>query len=72
MNGYRVAQCKGGEERPCIRIHWRNPKSGDENIYVKKVKFIGPAEIVQGTFDPQQPNKPFIWIETDGPIEYEK
>lgn len=67
VNGYRVRQCKGGEETPCIRI-----TKGKETWYVKSVKFLGETIIKQTTFDPDDPNKPFIFIETDGPIEWEK
>ena len=67
VNGFRVRQCKSGEEVPCIRI-----KKGNEIWYVKSIKFLGETVIKQTEFDPDQPNKPFIWIETDGPIEYER
>lgn len=67
VNGYRVRQCKEGEDKPCIRI------TKDKEIwYANKVKILGPSEIIQTEFDPENPNTPFIWIETDGPIEWER
>lgn len=39
--------------------------------YAKSIKIGGPSKILQADFDPNEPNKPFIWIETNGPIEYE-
>ena len=39
--------------------------------YAKSVEIHGPSKILQADFDPDNPNTPFIWIETDGPIEYE-
>lgn len=66
VNGYRVKQCKDGDEKPCIRI-----TENTNILYVKKLNILGPSQIIQSTFDPDNPNTPFIWIETDGPIEYE-
>ena len=67
VNGYKVRQCKEGADVPCIRI------TEDKNIwYAKQVNILGPSSIVQSTFDPENPNTPFIWIETDGPIEWSK
>lgn len=39
--------------------------------YAKSVIIGGPSKILQADFDPDNPNTPFIWIETDGPIEWE-
>lgn len=67
MNGYKVRQNKEeGKDVPCIRV-----SNGKTRFYAKRVKFLGPTEIIQCTFDPNEPNKPFIWIETDGPLEFE-
>jgi hypothetical protein len=66
VNGYKVRLCKDGDEVPCIRI-----TEGKKIWYVKNVKFLGTTEIKQREFDPENPNLPFIWLETDGPIEYE-
>lgn len=66
VNGYRVRTCKEGEDVPCIRIH-----HGKKIWYARKVKFLGPTTIIQDTFDSDNPNNPFIWIETEGEIEWE-
>ena len=66
VNGYRVKQCKDGADVPCIRVD-----NGKTKWYAHKVQILGASEIIQNTFDPEQPNTPFIWIETDGPIEWE-
>lgn len=59
-------QCKAGNELPCIRI-----TEGKKIWYAKSISIDGPSTIAQTSFDSEEPNKPFIWIETDGPIEYE-
>lgn len=66
VNGFRVRKCKEGEETPCIRI-----TEGRNIRYVKSVLINGPSRIIQAEFDAEEPNKPFIWIETDGPLEIE-
>ena len=64
VNGYRVKQCKEGTIKPCIRI------TEDKDIrYTDYLEINGPSVIIQSEFDPDQPNQPFIWIETDGPIK---
>lgn len=52
---------------PCIRI-----KEGKNIWYAKSVSINGPSTIAQKTWDEESPNTPFIWIETDGPIEWSK
>lgn len=69
VNGFRVRQCKEGNEKPCIRITDSTAPEGSQISYAKSVSISGPSRIVQATFDPENPNTPFIWIETDGPIE---
>lgn len=64
VNGYRVRQCKEGIPKKCIRV-----TEEGKIWYAKSIKILGPSEIIQSEFDPDNPNKPFIWIETDGPIE---
>ena len=66
VNGYKVRLCKEGNETPCIRI-----SDGKKIWYAKKVRFLGPSTITQNTFNPDNPNSPFIWIETEGEIEWE-
>lgn len=51
---------------PCIRI-----TEGKKIWYAKSVSINGPSKIAQTDFNSKEPNKPFIWIETDGPIEWE-
>lgn len=62
-----MRQCKEGIETPCIRI-----TEGKDIWYAKSVRINGPSTIAQTNFDPEEPNKPFIWIETDGPIDWMK
>lgn len=66
VNGYKVRQCKEGMDVPCIRI-----TEGKKIWYAKSVSINGPSKIAQTDFNSKEPNKPFIWIETDGPIEWE-
>lgn len=63
VNGFRVRQCKEGEIVPCIRI-----TEGKKIWYAKSVHINGPSDIIQSEFDSENPNKPFIWIETDSEI----
>lgn len=67
VNGFRVRQCKEGNDLPCIRIN-----DGKNTWYAKEVNILGPSRIAQAEFDPDNPNTPFIWIETEGPIEWTK
>jgi len=62
-----VRQCKEGEDLPCIRI-----TEAGKIWYAKSVSINGPSHIIQTTFDSENPTVPFIWIETDGPIEWSK
>lgn len=66
VNGYKVRKNKEDcTNLPCIRL------TQDDRIwYAKEVRVLGESRIVQAEFDPATPNVPFIWIETDGPIEY--
>lgn len=64
VNGFRVRQCKEGEEKPCIRL-----TEGKNITYHDHIEIQGPSYIIQSKFDPDNPNQPFIWIETDGPIK---
>jgi hypothetical protein len=54
----------------------KSPAFGSQRVKksgtLKSVKFLGETIIKQTTFDPNDPNKPFIFIETDGPVEWEK
>lgn len=62
-----MRQCKEGNTQPCIRI-----TEGKNIWYASDVQINGPSVIKQTEFNPEEPNKPFIWIETDGPIEWSK
>jgi hypothetical protein len=68
-----VRQCKAGEEMPCIRIAEWDQGCGEKKVwYVRRIKFLGETVIKQMEFDANNPNNPFIYIETNGPIEWEK
>ena len=40
-----------------------------ESRYCTTVKILGPSAMVQCNVDETDPNKPYIWLETDSPIE---
>jgi len=54
-------------DTPCIRV-----TEGNQIWYAKSVSILGPSSIIQTEFNPEEPNRPFIYIETDGPIEWSK
>lgn len=56
-------------DTPCIRI---KDNDNGQIWYVKEIKFLGETVIAQCDPDTDNLNKPFIWIETDGPIEWTK
>jgi hypothetical protein len=62
-----VKQCKEGENVPCIRI-----TEGNQIWYAKSVDIQGPSRIIQTEPNTENLNTPFIWIETDGPLEWSK
>lgn len=68
VNGFKVRKNKEeGLDECCIRID-----DGKNKWYARKVKILGPSEIIQSDYDPEHPNTPFIWIETEAPLEWEK
>lgn len=69
VNGFRVKQCKEGKDTACIRIEDKEDSSGMK--YAKFISINGPSKILQNNFDPENPNTPFIYIETDSDIEWE-
>lgn len=69
VNGYKVKLAKEGEDTPCIRI--KDNQNG-QIWYAKEIKFLGETKIIQCDPDENNLNKPFIWIETEGPIEWTK
>lgn len=68
VNGYKVRQCKEGTDIPCIRI---TDRETGQIWYVREVNFLGPTKICQSDPDPENLNKPFIWIESES-IEWTK
>ncbi len=67
INGFLCRRNKEeGRNDPTIRLD-----EGEKTSYHRNIKILGPSQIIQADFDPEYPNKPYIWIETDGPIEYD-
>lgn len=67
VNGFKVRKNKDeGCNLPCIRL-----TQGDRIWYAKSVNILGPSQIVQTEFNPETPNVPFIWIETDSEVTWE-
>jgi len=66
VNGFLAKRNKDeGRNDPAIRV----TDSQGNSTYHRRVRILGPSTMVQTDVDMDKPNKPYIWLETDSPIE---